>query len=89
MWIPAQLTSQAPASEGMLDVGGAILWYWDTGVRLSRRGSFSSEAGKPADPGFAYEDLNRLVEHLKLDKVHLLALALGAFYTMDFALVYP
>jgi pimeloyl-ACP methyl ester carboxylesterase len=122
MWIPAELPRQAPATEGMLDVGGARLWYWDTGgggqpvifmhagsqsgagwgyqqpvfaaagfraIGYSRRGYFRSEAGNPEDPGYASEDLNRLVEHLRLDKVHLVAIAHGAFFTLDFALVYP
>ncbi len=117
VWVPAVMPPPAPATEGMVDVGGARLWYWDTGgsgqpvifmhagsqsgagwgyqqpvfaaagfraIGYSRRGYFRSEA-----PGLASEDLNRLIEHLKLDKVHLVALAHGAFFTLDFALVYP
>ena len=113
---------QAPASQGWVDVGGARLWYWDTGgngqpviflhsgsqsgagwgyqqpvfaaagfraIGYSRRGCFRSEGGSPQDPGVACEDLNRLIEHLGLDRVHLVAVALGAFYALDFALAFP
>jgi pimeloyl-ACP methyl ester carboxylesterase len=125
VWVPAALPQQAPATEGMADVQGARLWYWDTDGRggsgqpvvfmhagtqsgagwgyqqpvfaaagfraigYSRRGYFRSEAGNPAEPGFASEDLYYLLNHLKLDKVHLVAIAHGGFFALDFALVYP
>jgi len=122
MWVPAEMPRPAPATEGHVDVGGAKLWYWDTGgsgqpvifmhagsqsgagwgyqqpafvaagfraIGYSRRGYFRSEAGNPQEPGMASEDLNKLIEHLQLDKVHLVAIAHGAFFTLDFALVYP
>lgn len=122
VWVPAEMPRQAPATEGMVDVPGAKLWYWDTGgsgpavvfmhagtqsaagwgyqqpvfaaagfraIGYSRRGYFRSEAGNPAEPGFASEDLNHLLDHLKIDKVHLVALAHGGFFTLDFALEYP
>lgn len=129
-WTPVDMPVQAPATEGWVDVGvgvgGARLWYWDTGgntggtgqpviflhsgsqsgagwgyqqpafaaagfraIGYSRRGCFRSEGGSPQDPGVACEDLNRLVAHLGLDRVHLVAVALGAFYALDFALAYP
>ena len=31
MWTPVPVPPQAPAQEGLVDVGGARLWYWDTG----------------------------------------------------------
>ncbi len=31
VWIPAPIPQQAPAQEGMVDVPGSRLWYWDTG----------------------------------------------------------
>jgi pimeloyl-ACP methyl ester carboxylesterase len=122
MWVPAAMPEPAPATEGWVDVGGAKLWYWDTGgsgqpviflhadsqsgagfgyqqpvfaaagfraISYSRRGHFRSEGGKPKEPGLACEDLNKLIEHLQLEPVHLVALARGAFYAIDFALVYP
>lgn len=122
MWVPAEMPPPAPATEGHVDVGGAKLWYWDTGgsgqpvifmhagsqsgagwgyqqpafaaagfraIGYSRRGYFRSEAGNPQEPGMASEDLNKLVQHLQLDKVHLVAIAHGAFFALDFALVYP
>ncbi len=122
VWTPAEMPRQATATEGMVDVGGARLWYWDTGgsgqavvfmhagsqsgagwgyqqpvfaaagyrvIGYSRRGCYRSDAGDPNDLGLACDDLLRLVDHLKLDRVHLVALALGAFYTLDFALLYP
>lgn len=59
-------------------------------IGYSRRGCFRSEGGSAQDPGVACEDLDRLIEHLRIDRpVHLVALALGAFYALDFALVYP
>ena len=58
-------------------------------IGYSRRGCFRSEGGSPQDPGVGCEDLNRLIAHLGLDKVHLVAVAMGAFYALDFALAYP
>ena len=31
VWLPIPIPPQASAQEGMADVGGARLWYWDTG----------------------------------------------------------
>ncbi|HTE15787.1 MAG TPA: alpha/beta hydrolase [Burkholderiales bacterium] len=31
MWIPAAIPSQVPVQEGMVEVDGSRLWYWDTG----------------------------------------------------------
>lgn len=122
VWTPAPIPAQAPAREGMLDVGGTRLWYWDTGgsgqpvifmhagsqsgtgwvyqqpafalagfraIGYSRRGCQHSDPGDPADPGYAHEDLRLLADHLKLDRVHLVSIALGAFYAVDFTLAYP
>ncbi|WP_169457952.1 alpha/beta fold hydrolase [Ottowia thiooxydans] len=122
VWTSAPMPSQAPAQQGWVDVGGARLWYWDTGgtgqpvvfmhagsqsgagwgyqqpvfaragfraIGYSRRGYFRSEAGNPDDPGMASEDLRKLIDHLGLERIHLVALAHGAFFALDFALVYP
>ncbi|MEH3086918.1 MAG: alpha/beta fold hydrolase [Xylophilus ampelinus] len=59
-------------------------------IGYSRRGCFRSEGGSPQDPGVACEDLDRLIAHLGIRRpVHLVAVALGAFYALDFALAYP
>ncbi|MET4580500.1 hypothetical protein ABIE13_005647, partial [Ottowia thiooxydans] len=31
VWTPEPIPTPAPAQEGWIDVGGARLWYWDTG----------------------------------------------------------
>lgn len=31
MWVGARVPEQAPAREGMVDIGNCKLWYWDTG----------------------------------------------------------
>ena len=119
-WPP--MPPQAPATEGMVDVGGCRLWYWDTGgageavvflhagsqsgagwgyqqpvfaqagfraIGYSRRGCWRSERGDPDDPGVAAEDLRRLLDDRGVDQAHLVAIALGAFYALDFALLHP
>jgi pimeloyl-ACP methyl ester carboxylesterase len=59
-------------------------------IGYSRRGCFRSEGGSAQDPGLACEDLNLLLQHLQVRQpAHLVALALGAFYALDFALLYP
>jgi pimeloyl-ACP methyl ester carboxylesterase len=59
-------------------------------IGYSRRGCFRSEGGSPQDPGVACEDLERLLDHLGVRQpAHLVALALGAFYALDFALAAP
>jgi len=119
-WAPPP--PQTPAVEGMVDVGGCRLWYWDTGgggaaviflhagsqsgagwgyqqpvfaqagfrtIGYSRRGCWRSEAGDENDPGMAAEDLRRLLDDRGIEKAHLVAIALGAFYALDFALLHP
>ncbi|QJW83931.1 alpha/beta hydrolase [Ramlibacter terrae] len=109
-------------SEGLVDVGGCRLWYWDTGgpgeavvflhagsqsgagwghqqaafaqagfraIGYSRRGCWRSERGDPDDPGVAAEDLARVLDHCGVERAHVVALALGAFYALDFALLHP
>lgn len=114
--------AQAPAAEGRLDVGGARIWYWDTGgageavvlvhpysgsalnwgyqqpalaaagyrvVAYSRRGHHGSDAGSPENPGTGAGDLNQLVEHLGIGRMHLVGLAAGADILPDFAISRP
>ena len=122
VWVAAEMPRQAPATEGLVDVKGAKLWYWDTGgsgqpvifmhagtqsgagwgyqqpvfaaagfraIGYSRRGYFRSEGGDPANPGIASDDLDKLLAQLQLDRVHLVSLAQGSFFAIDFALEYP
>lgn len=121
-WTPVPVPPQAPASEGMVDAGGARLWYWDTGgpgqavilmhaatqsgagwvyqqpvlaaagyrvIGYSRRGYFRSDPADPDAPGYAADDLQRLIEHLHAGSVHLVAAAHGGFFALDYALAYP
>ncbi len=122
VWTPAVMPPQAAATEGMADVGGCRLWYWDTGgtgeavvflhagsqsgagwgyqqpvfaqagfraLGYSRRGCWRSDPGDPADPGVAAEDLRKLLDARGIERVHVVAVALGAFYALDFALLHP
>lgn len=58
-------------------------------IGYSRRGYYKSDAGSNANPGTASEDLAKLIEHLKLDKVHLLAAAHGGYFMLDYAMDNP
>lgn len=58
-------------------------------IGYSRRGYFRSDPGNAADPGFAADDLDHLVQHLGLGAVDLVAAAHGGFFALDFALAYP
>ena len=58
-------------------------------IGYSRRGCFRSEGGSAQNPGVACDDLARLLDHLAVQRVHLVAVALGAFSALDFALAYP
>lgn len=119
-WDPVPV--QAPVTEGYVDVGGARLWYRDTGgggepvvllhpftgsaltwgyqqpalvaagyrvIAYSRRGHYRSDAGYAEQAGTGVQDLYRLVEHLGLERFHLVGLAAGADIVPDFALSYP
>ena len=118
----AATPEQAPAEEGRLNVGGARIWYWDTGgagepvvlahpfsgsaliwgyqqpvlaaagyrvIAWSRRGHHGSDAGSGQNPGTAAGDLYQLIEHLGIDKMHLVGLAAGADLVPDFAISWP
>ncbi|MSP00661.1 MAG: alpha/beta hydrolase [Acetobacteraceae bacterium] len=58
-------------------------------IGYSRRGYFRSDPGDAADPGYAADDLDHLIGHLKLDRVDLVAAAHGGFFALDYALSYP
>ena len=119
-WQPP--AKQVPVTEGHVDVGGARLWYWDTGgdgepvvlvhpysgsaliweyqqpvlaaagyrvIAYSRRGHYGSDVGDPERPGSGVDDLYQILEHLDLDKVHLVGIAAGADVLPDFAISHP
>ena len=113
---------QVAATEGLVDVGGARIWYWDTGgdgepvvlvhpfsgsaliwkyqqpvlagagyrvIAWSRRGHYGSCTGTQDNPGTGAGDLYQLIEHLGLDRIHLVGIAAGADLLPDFAVSHP
>ena len=52
-WLPIPVPPQAPVQEGLLDVGGARLWYWDTGG--SGRPVILLHAGTQSGAGWVYQ----------------------------------
>jgi len=58
-------------------------------IAYSRRGYFGSPAGSKNDTGNYADDLNALVEHLGVDKFHILGLAAGGFAVSDYVVSYP
>jgi pimeloyl-ACP methyl ester carboxylesterase len=58
-------------------------------IAYSRRGYYGSDPGDPADPGFAADDLDNLLQHLNVGSVDLVAAAHGGFFALDYALAYP
>jgi pimeloyl-ACP methyl ester carboxylesterase len=58
-------------------------------IGYSRRGCWRSDPDNAEDPGMAAEDLRQLLDHLRIPRVHLVAIALGAFFALDFALLHP
>lgn len=122
VWVPVPIPAQVPMQDGMVDVAGSRLYYWDTGgtghpvillhagtqsaagwpyqqpvlaqagyrvIAYSRRSYYRSDPGDPENPGVGAEDLHRLIEHLGLAKVDLVAAAQGGFFALDYVLAYP
>lgn len=58
-------------------------------IGYSRRGYYKSDQGSNASPGVASEDLAKLIDHLKLDRVHFVAAAHGGFFMLDYVLSHP
>ncbi|WP_286267660.1 alpha/beta fold hydrolase [Thalassotalea atypica] len=78
--------------------GSALTWPYQqpifsaAGYRViaySRRGYYGSPAGSKDDTGNYADDLNALVEHLNVEKFHILGLAAGGFAVSDYAVSYP
>ncbi len=57
-------------------------------VRYDLRG-FGQSAVPTREPYTHADDLNALLQHLKIDSVHLVGLSLGGGIAVDFALAYP
>jgi len=58
-------------------------------IGYSRRGFNGSTIGDPAKPGTAAQDLRALLDHLKIDRAHLLGSAAGGIVAASFALAWP
>jgi len=78
--------------------GSAAIWLYQqpvfaaAGYRViaySRRGHVPSERGDDASVGTASSELHTLVEHLKLDRFHIVGSAAGGFIVPDYALSHP
>ena len=57
-------------------------------IAYSRRGHLGSDPGPEEAPGTGSGDLLALLDHLGLDRVHLMGTAAGAIVALDFALCY-
>jgi pimeloyl-ACP methyl ester carboxylesterase len=58
-------------------------------VAYDRLGSGGSVLESRADPGSAADDLQALMEHLKIDRFHLVGTAAGGIVAIDYALSFP
>lgn len=58
-------------------------------IGYSRRGHFGSSPNSAENQAVASEDLRLLLDHLGLERVHLLSAAYGGYFATDFALSYP
>ena len=120
--IPVPIPEQVPAKEGMAELPGTRLGYWDTGgagepivllhpasgsaliwlyeqpvfaragyrvIAYSRRNYYNSDLAPADNPGTASEDLQNLIEFLRLEKLHLVSSAAGGSVAADYALSHP
>lgn len=58
-------------------------------IGYSRRGFNGSSSGDPTSPGTAADDLRMLLDHLRIDRAHILGTAAGGFVAASFALMWP
>jgi len=58
-------------------------------IGYSRRGYIGSSAIDPARPGTSADDLRQLLDHLNIQRAHLLGTAAGGFTAASFALMWP
>src|SRR6266850_6253279 len=120
--IPVPIPEQVPAKEGMAELPGTRLGYWDTGgasepivllhpasgsaliwlyqqpvfakagyrvIAYSRRNYYNSDSAPQDNPGTGSEDLQNLIEFLRLEKFHLVSSAAGGSVAADYALSHP
>jgi len=120
--LPVPIPEQVPAKEGIAELPGTRLGYWDTGgdgepivllhpasgsalvwlyqqpvfakagyrvIAYSRRNYYNSDLAPENNPGTASDDLQNLVEFLRLDKIHLVSSAAGGSVAADYALSHP
>ena len=78
--------------------GSALIWLYQqpvfakAGYRViaySRRNYYNSELAPANNPGTASEDLQNLIEVLRVDKFHLVSSAAGGSVAADYALSHP
>jgi pimeloyl-ACP methyl ester carboxylesterase len=78
--------------------GSGLVWGYQqaafaaAGYRVigySRRGFHGSTSGDPAKPGTAAEDLRGLLDHLGIERAHLVGTAAGGIVAASFALAWP
>jgi pimeloyl-ACP methyl ester carboxylesterase len=78
--------------------GSGLVWGYQqaafaaAGYRVigySRRGFNGSNSGDPAKPGTAAEDLRKLLDHLRVERAHLIGTAAGGIVAASFALAWP
>lgn len=78
--------------------GSAAIWGYqqpalvEAGYRViaySRRGHYKSDAGPQDDPSPYVDDLQAVVDHLGLERFHLVGSAAGGFIVPDYAATYP
>ena len=58
-------------------------------IAYSRRGFHGSTSGDAAKPGTAAEDLRLLLDHLRIERAHLVGSAAGGIVAASFALAHP
>jgi pimeloyl-ACP methyl ester carboxylesterase len=58
-------------------------------LTYSRRGHAGSEIEAGTNGGVAADDLKKLLDHLQMERAHLVGVAAGGIYSTDFALAHP
>jgi pimeloyl-ACP methyl ester carboxylesterase len=58
-------------------------------IGWSQRGFFKTEKGPADDPGSAADDLNKLLDYLKVDKAHIVGCAAGGCTAIAYSIAHP